>query len=176
MNSKLFYPAPSEFPIPINPPRGNDEILTLLSETDWCRVLRLRSDRLVRVGAFWLFGFLDEAHYLAQQESSPEGAYWHALIHRSEGDFRNSLYWFNRVGAHPLYKILQVQAKQVTKGPRSAAQWRGLLECGEWSPRQFVALCERTMKSGSGPLEILQQVAQLEYNLLMEFILSKAKA
>ena len=174
MNSKLFYPAPSELPILIKPPRGNDEILTLLSETNWCRVLQLRSDRLVRLGAFWLFGFLDEAHYLAQQESSPEGAYWHALIHRSEGDFSNSLYWFNRVGVHPLYKILQVQAKQVTEGQRSA-QWHGLLECGEWSPRQFVALCERTMKSGFGPLEILQQVGQLEYNLLMQFILSKAK-
>ena len=101
MNSNLFYPAPSELPVPIIPPRGNGEILKLLSETDWCRVLRLGSDRLVRAGAFWLFGFLDEAHDLVQQESSPEGAYWHALIHRSEGDFSNSLYWFNRVGSHP---------------------------------------------------------------------------
>ena len=78
------------------------------------------------------------------------------------------------LGPIPLFKTLQVQAEQVAEGQRSA-QWRGLLKGGEWSPRRFVALCEQTTKSEVGPLETLQQVAQLEYNLLREFVLSQAK-
>ncbi len=174
MRSNLFFPAPPGLPAPINPPRGSDKVYRQVSNTDWRRVLHLRSDRLVRAGALWLFGFLDEAHTLTQQDHTPEGAYWHALVHRSDGDFNNSLYWFNRVGAHPLYTSLRVKVQQVLEG-RSLEGWQTLVAGPQWNPGRFVDLCERASEGELGELAVLQQIAQVEYNLLMEFVLSQAR-
>ena len=44
--------------------------------------------------------FLDESHQVSQQIDTPTGSYWHGIMHRREGDFLNSHYWFNKVGEH----------------------------------------------------------------------------
>lgn len=33
-------------------------------------------------------------------------AYWHGIMHRREGDFWNSHYWFRQVGKHPAMKMI----------------------------------------------------------------------
>ena len=39
----------------------------------------------------WLFyNNLEECHHIAQQLKTKEAAYWHAIMHRREGDFSNS--------------------------------------------------------------------------------------
>ena len=51
----------------------------------------------VAIGAMWLWhDFLDEAHQIAQADESPEGSWLHAIVHRREGDFSNSKYWYAR--------------------------------------------------------------------------------
>lgn len=51
----------------------------------------------------WLYADeLDLSHKLSQQnESDQTQNYWHAIMHRREGDFSNSHHWFRRVGKHP---------------------------------------------------------------------------
>ncbi|MBI2421700.1 MAG: hypothetical protein HYV27_02640 [Candidatus Hydrogenedentes bacterium] len=50
----------------------------------------------------WLYvDELDRSHTISQNDSSPTGSYWHGIMHRREGDFSNSHYWFHRVGKHP---------------------------------------------------------------------------
>jgi hypothetical protein len=43
------------------------------------------------LAGLWLYhDFLDESHTISQGLHTPEGSYWHALMHRREPDFSNS--------------------------------------------------------------------------------------
>lgn len=175
MTLDLFYPAPEGLPVPVNPPRGDDGIYRLVSGNDWSRVLHLESDRLVRAGAFWLYGFLDEAHRLTQQDSSPEGSYWHALVHRSEGDFSNALYWFRRAGAHPVQARLRAGALEaMNEGSMEGCQ--ALVESPRWDPARLVEMCERASRGEPAQPAVLQEVVRMEYHLLMEYVLAQARS
>src|SRR5437588_4341020 len=66
-----------------------------------------------RAGMWLLFDFLDESHAISQELHTPEGSYWHGLLHRREPDFSNSAYWFRRVGAHSIYEPLRVEAARL---------------------------------------------------------------
>lgn len=50
----------------------------------------------------WLYADdLDRSHTISQDLKDATGSFWHAIMHRREGDFGNSHYWFDRAGAHP---------------------------------------------------------------------------
>src|SRR5208282_3154263 len=43
------------------------------------------------LAGLWLWhDGLDESHRISQGLSSPAGSFWHAIMHRREGDFSNS--------------------------------------------------------------------------------------
>ncbi len=57
--------------------------------------------------ALWLYvDELDRSHRLAQQIEDQTGSFWHGIMHRREGDFPNSHYWFNKVGQHPAMALI----------------------------------------------------------------------
>lgn len=54
------------------------------------------------VAGLWLYiDELDRSHSVSQDIETPTGSFWHAIMHRREGDFSNSKYWYRRVGHHP---------------------------------------------------------------------------
>ena len=54
-------------------------------------------------GLYLRAGAWHEAHNIAQDLDTPEGAYWHALVHRAEPDDWNANYWLRRVpDQHPV--------------------------------------------------------------------------
>ena len=54
------------------------------------------------VAGLWLYvDELDKAHAACQDLNTPTGAFWHAIMHRREGDFSNAKYWFRRAVKHP---------------------------------------------------------------------------
>ena len=57
---------------------------------------------LIRAAIWLKHGFLDAAHRVMQKVPTPEGSWWHGIMHRREGDLANSRYWYDRVGKHPL--------------------------------------------------------------------------
>src|SRR5580765_7484012 len=61
---------------------------------------------LVKAALYLKHGFLDASHKISQQIETPNGSYWHAIMHRKEGDFSNSKYWYRRVGEHPVLAAL----------------------------------------------------------------------
>lgn len=56
----------------------------------------------------WLYvDELDRSHSLSQDLKDSTGSYWHGIMHRREGDFSNSHYWFHRTGNHPAMALLR---------------------------------------------------------------------
>jgi hypothetical protein len=59
------------------------------------------ADRPHLAAGLWLYvDQLDVSHKISQQHEDPTGSFWHGIMHRREGDFANSHYWFRRVGDH----------------------------------------------------------------------------
>src|ERR1035437_10358327 len=94
----------------------------------------LKASRLrpaVLAGLYLYFSCWDEAHGVAQDLDTPEGSYWHALVHRQEPDAGNSGYWFRRVGQHPIYPSLRTRAAEI-----------GVESGDNWDPFAFIDYCE----------------------------------
>lgn len=50
----------------------------------------------------WLYvDDLERSHTLSQAVHDATGSAWHGIMHRREGDFSNSHYWFRKAGRHP---------------------------------------------------------------------------
>ena len=110
-------------------------------------IAALNAPALVTIGLHVLNDDLESAHPLSQAlEGDPQADYWHALIHRREGDYSNSRYWFGRVGPLPL--LAEVY------GPDPAA------------PAAFVARCRA---AGRGADTDLQAFQQSEMTRLLDF-------
>ena len=55
----------------------------------------------------WLYvDELERSHAISQSMNDATGAFWHGIMHRREGDFSNSHYWFRRVGHHPVTLLI----------------------------------------------------------------------
>ena len=81
---------------PLVPSRVYDESLTE-------EIAATTGPATVKAGLYLLNDDLPRAHALAQSvEGNPLGDYWHAIIHRREGDYDNARYWFGRVGPEPI--------------------------------------------------------------------------
>ena len=66
------------------------------------------------LAGLWLWhDCLDESHKVAQSLGTVSGSMWHAIMHRREGDFSNSKYWYARCENHPALTTLAVRANDV---------------------------------------------------------------
>lgn len=109
----------------------------------------------VRAGLLLLADRMDESHEISQGISTPEGSWWHGIIHRREPDYDNARYWFRRVGRHPLTGKLAESAP----GSGSALD-RVCPGRSRWDPGAFIDLCEEARGARSPllePLEVLQE-------------------
>ena len=104
---------------------------------------------------------LDASHTLSQGLPDPFGNWLHGAMHRREGDFSNSKYWFRRVGTHPGFAQMAERAAEVVAdaGGRPAAPLRALAE--RWDPFAFADLCATAAAGYEAVLESLQ-AAELE--------------
>jgi len=109
-------------------------------------------------GLYLYFGCWTEAHETAQDIATPEGSYWHAMVHRQEPDAGNSAYWFRQVGAHTIYPALRDTAAEIgfDVGPR-------------WKPEVFIEFCERARQTPGSELERqAREVQRAEWQLLFD--------
>jgi len=71
-------------------------------------------DAAALLSGLWLrHDWLDQSHRISQSLENPTGSFWHAIMHRREGDFSNSKYWYRRASSHPLLKTIGARASDV---------------------------------------------------------------
>lgn len=133
----------------------------------------LEGDAACRAGMWLLYDFLDESHAVSQGLHTPEGSFWHALMHRRENDFSNSKYWFRRVGDHAVYEPLRAAACGLAaETPHPSARF--LTTLSAWDPFAFVDLCETSL-AGPSPCEALcRRIQQVEWRLLFDHCYRRA--
>src|SRR5215213_6886895 len=63
-------------------------------------------------GVWLLHDCLDESHTISQGIDTASGSFWHAIMHRREGDFSNAKYWFRSAGPHPAFAELGERVRE----------------------------------------------------------------
>jgi hypothetical protein len=125
-----------------------------------------RAPRPALAGLYLYFSCRDEAHEVAQSDSSLVGNYWHAIVHRQEPDAGNASYWFHRVGEHPIFTPLLEQARSIQAAHPDA----GLSFSGAWDPFAFLNLCERArLRPGSEIERAALEIQRAEWQLLFDY-------
>lgn len=56
---------------------------------------------ILQAAAYLYLDDLERSHAISQSVGTEEGALWHGIMHRREGDFWNSKYWFRHAGSLP---------------------------------------------------------------------------
>jgi hypothetical protein len=121
------------------------------------------------LSALWLYyNFLDRSHEISQSIATCEGSYWHAIMHRREGDYSNAKYWVRRVGQHPVYEAL-AQAAQSPSIGATAHVASQLVRSREWDPCAWVDLCQRAVDGNRELVAPCQQLQQIEWELLFAY-------
>jgi hypothetical protein len=113
----------------------------------------------VTTGLYLYSGCWDAAHTAADSIEDPNGYFWHAIVHRQEPDASNSGYWFRKVGTHPTFPCLAVEANNL-----------GYHSENEWDPFAFIQTCEIARQHPGSPDEQLAISVQLvEWQLLFDY-------
>lgn len=111
--------------------------------------------------------YIWEGHEIVQDYPDFEASWWHAFMHRMEGDYGNSAYWYRRVGEPSEYSDLFDKVRALSLDCEVAF----IQDSSSWDPFEFNGLINKYRKSNE---ESLLAIHKLEFNCLFEICLSKA--
>jgi len=116
----------------------------------------------------WLWhNYLDESHQISQTIETSAGSAWHGLMHRREGDFWNSNYWFARARDASLFEEAATEFDLLGfERAKLPARFAKLLE-GTWLPAEFTNEVERVLQEKrQDEIEAALQLATAEWRAL----------
>lgn len=107
----------------------------------------------------WLYvDDLGRSHAVSQGIASPTGSFWHAIMHRREGDFSNSKYWYRRVGRHPAMSRISIAGGGAAAGT----------DVADYDPMRFVDRVEAAHRARQTPPDLVA-MQHLEWKALFEW-------
>ena len=96
------------------------------------------------VAGLWLYADdLEASHSVSQNLSSAAGSWWHAIMHRREGDFGNSRYWYRQARNHDMISLLGYAPDEIV-GLAERADPAGVAKQKE----EWLLLMEWSVKNG----------------------------
>ncbi|MCS7042732.1 MAG: hypothetical protein N2036_09940 [Bryobacteraceae bacterium] len=121
------------------------------------------------LAGLWLYlQHFDACHRVAQDLPTPEGSYWHGILHRQEPDDWNAGYWFRAAGAHPIHEALCAEAQRLAAA-FPGAHWK---PASRWDPEDFIRFCARARREPGTDAERLARAVQMaEWRLLFAWCL-----
>ena len=126
---------------------------------------------LCRAGLLMFNDDLARAHDIVQAIGSETGSFWHAIMHRREGDFSNANYWWNRAGEHPVFDELHDMVLHRVPEFGFLDELRG---APTWIPKAFNQWCEKSAATGDADAA-LRAVQRLEMKLLLQWCAAQVK-
>lgn len=157
-----------------------DEARRILSgltpQTVLAHPVRSQADAACVLSALWLWhDDLHRSHEISQQIKTPSGSYWHAIMHRREGDFWNSKYWLDRCTDHPALPAIAAAAAERINAHRHADPRLMQLTLGQWNPAAFVDLVEAATTAGEDTIvPMLVELQRIEWQGLFAHCLTAA--
>ncbi len=133
--------------------------------------------RLALAGLWLWHDALDASHEICQSIETPGGSYWHAILHRREGDFPNARYWLRRAGVHGSFGAMAGRVGQMIN---DLAVDKGLLRLlngsaggVRWDPGALVDLVEEVEASADSGrqderLGLVVEIQRAEWRALFE--------
>lgn len=118
---------------------------------------------LLESGLWLLCGELDRSHSISQNIGSAEGSFWHGIMHRREGDFGNSKYWFGRVGQHPVHSAL---AERISDAEIEDDVSSYGLDDESTVAFGLVDACQAAVRGQANLISALEQICWWEWQLL----------
>jgi hypothetical protein len=133
------------------------------------------SDAKALLSGLWLWhDWLDSSHTISQDLHTATGSFWHAIMHRREGDFSNAKYWYARCQGHPVLQSMAAYANDILH-PLPADKSLLRLSRGGWDPNAFVDLAEQVHDKPADPRQNAAVVLQkLEWRLLFDHCMRAA--
>jgi hypothetical protein len=135
-----------------------------------------RDDAQAVLAGLWLWhDYLDASHTISQSIPSATGSFWHAIMHRREGDFSNSKYWNARCRNHPAYATLATHADEIVRhAPADKSVLR--VTAQGWNGDAFVDLVEALHDRPDDPRHSLAVAMQkAEWRVLFDHCVRSAR-
>lgn len=110
----------------------------------------LKDKHTIAAGLWLYIDDLSRSHAISQNLNRPSGSFWHAIMHRREGDFSNSHHWYRKAGQHPV--LTRIDSGGGGGGAGTAV--------GSYEPHAFVDRVERAaaQQSDSPDLVAMQRL------------------
>ena len=162
---KVFFDAA---PVSLVASKGGPRTISEIQ--DFSKSLNLKNEpynQLFYAGLLMAEDYIWEAHEIVQDFSQQEASWWHAFMHRMEGDYGNAGYWYRRVGHCEYFTSLQEKVAELSLSTKAA----DVQSWSSWDSFQFNDLISGS--TGEYRQE-LHEIHRLECLLLLEICYSKA--
>ena len=129
--------------------------------------LKNEQDASAMLGGLWLWhDALQECHEIVQDLIGPTGSFWHAIMHRREGDFSNAKYWYARCADHRAFRLVSAMALDAV-GRQTTDKSLLRIVSGEYNPDGFVDLVEAIHDKPDDPRhDAAVRLGQIEWEAL----------